>query len=312
VAHYLQTSYPQATVNEQIAFVISCLDGKAHEWLEPYLEQDVVQNVSVPWLHNLAEFWAQFNARWNVSNKTENFRSKFKALRQTKSVQEYFKDFQTYSQNLGYNDVSLRDFFYNGLTVKIKEIMMTQDFNHSAATVTLQQIADQALKIDQRLEVFQAQNKNTSSSNTNATSSSSKANTSPSTATPTGNAREKLSVGEKVYTLGSDGKARKGTISSISKNAKGQATPTIKWNDGTTEETRFCDIKKDSHPIVVAPTTPSSQGPTPMGIDAGGKGKRPVICNNCGGKGHYANNCPSRPFSGQGVELLTESENEDL
>jgi hypothetical protein len=48
VAHYLQTSYPQASVNEQIAFIISCLDGKAHEWLEPYLEQDVVQNVSVP------------------------------------------------------------------------------------------------------------------------------------------------------------------------------------------------------------------------------------------------------------------------
>jgi Retrotransposon gag protein len=111
VSHYLRVSYPGATVDEQVAYIISCLEGKAHEWLEPYLEQDVVSGSPVSWLHDTKEFWEQFNARWNVSNKTENFRAKFRSLKQTKSVQDYFKDFQTYSQNLGYNDVSLRDFF---------------------------------------------------------------------------------------------------------------------------------------------------------------------------------------------------------
>src|SRR5881394_3399672 len=176
--------------------------------------------------------------------KTENFRAKFKALRQTKSVQEYYKDFQTYSQNLGYNDVSLRDFFYDGLTVKIKEIMMTQDFDHSSATVTLQSLADHALKIDQRLEAFQAQNKG-SSSHASGSSSGTKSGASTSTAAPTGSAREKLSVGEKVYMLGSDGKARKGTISAIKKNEKGLNVPTVKWNDGKAEEAQFKALKKD-------------------------------------------------------------------
>ena len=57
VAHYLQVSYPHATVDEQIAYIISCLDGKAHEWLEPYLEQDVVAGSAVAWLHDMTGFW---------------------------------------------------------------------------------------------------------------------------------------------------------------------------------------------------------------------------------------------------------------
>lgn len=146
-------------VDEQITFIISCLEGKAHEWLEPYLEQDIVSGTPVARLHNLNNFGDQFHARWNVSNKTENFRAKFRALKHTKSVQEYFKDFQMYSQNLGYNDVSLRDFFYDGLLVKIKEMLMAQDFDHSHATVTLQALAEKALKIDQCLEAFQAKKK---------------------------------------------------------------------------------------------------------------------------------------------------------
>ncbi|QRW10551.1 Transposon Tf2-12 polyprotein [Ceratobasidium sp. AG-Ba] len=314
VTHYLRTLYPNATADKQVAFIISCLEGKAHDWLEPSLEQDVVQNTPVPWLHDVGQFWVQFNALWNVANKTENFRAKFKALKQTKSVQEYHKDFQMYGQNLGYNDVSMRDFFYDGLTVKIKEMLMAQDFDHAADTVTLSILADKALKIDQRLEQFQAQTKSSGSSS-NAGPSGSKSSTSPSAAAPTGTAREKLSVGEKVYTI-VDGKARKGTIAAISKNSKGKNVPTIKWNDGSSEETTFNTIKKDSHPIVVASPAPQlakGSGPGPMDLDSVGKGKKPIICNTCGGKGHYASACPSKPYSGQGAEISEEeSENEDL
>jgi hypothetical protein len=316
VSHYLRVSYPSSTVDEQIAFIISCLEGKAHEWLEPYLEQDIVSGTPVTWLHDLTGFWEQFNARWNVSNKTENFRAKFRALKHTKSVQEYFKDFQMYSQTLGYNDVSLRDFFYDGLSVKIKEMLMAQDFDHGDASVTLQTLADKALKIDQRLEAFQAQNKTSSSSSTSTTTT--KLVTSPSTAAPTGNARDKLTVGEKVYTIGSDGKAKKGTIQAIGKNSKGAATPTVKWNDGSSGESAFKSLKKDAHPVTSSTTstkttsTSSNTGPTPMDLDAAGKGKKPLVCHNCGGRGHFANNCPSKPYSGQGIESDNESENGDL
>jgi hypothetical protein len=313
VSHYLRVSYPSSTVDEQIAFIISCLEGKAHEWLEPYLEQDIVSGSPVPWLHNLVDFWEQFNARWNVSNKTENFRAKFRALKHTKSVQEYFKDFQMYSQSLGYNDVSLRDFFYDGLSIKIKEMLMAQDFDHSEATVTLQSLAEKALKIDQRLEAFQAQNKTSHSSSTSV----SKSVASPSAAAPTGNARDKLTVGEKVYMIGSDGKAKKGTIQAIGKNGKGATVPTVKWNDGSSGEATFKSLKKDAHPVTTPAAKPanassSNTGPAPMDLDAAGKGKKPVICSNCGGKGHYANACSSKPYSGQGLESDNESENGDL
>ena len=313
VSHYLRVSYPSSTVDEQIAFIISCLEGKAHEWLEPYLEQDIVTGTTVPWLHDLDDFWQQFNARWNVSNKTENFRGKFKSLKQTKSVQEYFKDFQTYSQNLGYNDVSLRDFFYDGLSIKVKEILMAQDFDHSDAKVTLQVLADKALKIDQRLEAFQAQNK-TPHSSTSHTTTVTKTVTLPSSAAPNGNARDKLSVGEKVYMIGTDGKAKKGTLQAIGRNSKGATVPTVKWNDGSASESSFKQLKKDAHPVTTSSSSSSSsKGPAPMDLDAAGNGKKPVICNNCGGRGHYASNCPSsKSYSGQGLESDDESEKEDL
>lgn len=315
VSHYLRVSYRGASVDEQIAFIISCLDGKAHEWLEPYLEEDEINGHPVSWLHNIRDFWAEFNNRWSTQNRTENYRAKLKALKQTKSVQDYFKDFQTYSQGLMYNDISLRDMFYDGLSIKIKEMLMAQDYDHNESSVTLQNLADKALKIDQRLEQFAAQNKGTSSSN-----QASKSNSSPSTAAQ-GVPREKLSVGEKVYAI-VDGKAKKGTISKIGQNSKGVNIPIIKWNDGTTGEMTFKTIKKDNHPVATPNPTPRpstsstsrNSGPAPMDLDsASNKGKKPVVCSTCGGRGHYANQCPSKPYSGQEAHISDdESEKEDL
>src|SRR6202022_864035 len=67
VSHYLRVSYPSSMVDEQITFIISCLEGKAHEWLERYLEQDVVSGSPLPWLPNLIDFWEQFNRPGNVA-----------------------------------------------------------------------------------------------------------------------------------------------------------------------------------------------------------------------------------------------------
>ncbi|KAF8599481.1 hypothetical protein BDV93DRAFT_560282 [Ceratobasidium sp. AG-I] len=192
-------------------------------------------------------------------------------------------------------------------------MLMAQDFEPSDSKVTLQVLADKALKIDQRLEAFQAQNKSSSSHSHNTTTTVTKTVTSPSSAAPTGNARDKLSVGEKVYMIGTDGKAKKGTLQAIGKNGKGATVPTVKWNDGSSGEASFKQLKKDAHPITTSSSSPSSnKGPAPMDLDAAGSGKRPVICNNCGGKGHYANNCPSKPYSGQNLESDNDSENGDL
>ncbi|KAG9075062.1 hypothetical protein FS749_013315 [Ceratobasidium sp. UAMH 11750] len=123
-----------------------------------------------------------------------------------------------------------------------------------------------------------------------------------------------MSVGEKVYSLGQDGKARKGTIQAIGKGNNGKVAPTVKWNDGTTSEATFKQLKRDAHPVT-APSLvvlPAPSGPVPMDLDSAGKGKKPVICSNCGGRGHYANNCPSKPLSGHAIDMQIESENEDL
>ncbi|KDN38103.1 hypothetical protein RSAG8_09699, partial [Rhizoctonia solani AG-8 WAC10335] len=135
VTYYLRITYPSASVDEQIAYIQSCLEGKASEWLDPYQEQDVVLGSPVSWLHNVTDFWTEFNSHWNVQNKKENNRGKLRQLTQTKSIQEYHKDFQTYSQGIGYNDTSLRDMFYDGLAIKIKETMVLQDYDHTTLTV---------------------------------------------------------------------------------------------------------------------------------------------------------------------------------
>ncbi|KDN33951.1 hypothetical protein RSAG8_12962, partial [Rhizoctonia solani AG-8 WAC10335] len=47
ITHYLRVTHPGVPADDHIAFIILCLDGKAHEWLDPYLEQDVVHSTPV-------------------------------------------------------------------------------------------------------------------------------------------------------------------------------------------------------------------------------------------------------------------------
>jgi hypothetical protein len=52
--HYLKIVHQGASEEERVAFIISYLDGVAHEWLQPYLEEDLFGNNpgQVIWLHN--------------------------------------------------------------------------------------------------------------------------------------------------------------------------------------------------------------------------------------------------------------------
>jgi hypothetical protein len=120
---------------------------------------------------------------------------------------------------LGYNGTALRDFFYDGLSVKIKEMLMAQDFDHSDTSVTLEVLAAKTLKINQRLSEFAAMNKGSSGS-----TSGTKSGTTSSTAAQ-GGPRDKLSVGDAVYMIGTDGKAKKGPIKKLIGMTKVQQLP---------------------------------------------------------------------------------------
>jgi hypothetical protein len=292
--HYLKIVHQGASEEERVAFIISYLEGVAHEWLQPYLEEDLFGNNpgQVTWLHNSTLFWDEFNKRWGVINRTENYRLKLRNLTQKKSVQDYLKDFQTYSAALAYGDEALRDMFYDGLKREIKDMMLSQNFDPTGNNTTFQNVSDKALEIDARLMAY----------NRETTGQKSTTKKETETLRSQGN-REKFSVGDHVYMMGTDGKAKKGKISAINKNAKGVTMPTVIW-DGTTGGVQlpFRSISKDSRPNNdFKPSKKDNKGPAPMDLDNAGKGKGKIICNRCGGKGHIAKECPSTPMSGHEI-----------
>ncbi|KAB5590497.1 hypothetical protein CTheo_6079 [Ceratobasidium theobromae] len=279
--HYLSITNPNATSDEEIAFIISYLEGKAHEWLEPYLEEEYIHYNLVAWLHSTPDFWDEFNKHWMMVNKVENAQSKLQHLVQKASVQTYLTEFQLLASSLKYNDETLRDMFYDGMKDNIKGVMETQDFDFT--TATFEELHHKALRIKAIMDTFK--------SNPLKGSLTSKNINTPSNATQ----REKLNVGDAVYMIGPDGKAKKGQILSIKKNSK----------------VPFHSLSKDGHPLPPPQRKSDSKGPGPMDVDNTGKGKQISTCHNCGGQGHFTWECPSKSISGNATEIEEEEEEEE-
>ncbi|QRW02444.1 Transposon Tf2-7 polyprotein [Ceratobasidium sp. AG-Ba] len=224
ITQYLRATYPGISDNGKIAFIILYLDGKASEWIEPHMEHDV--------------------------------------LRQAKSsVQDYVTEFQSLAAYVNYDNLALRDMFYEGLKGEIKMAMLSQLFDVKDNTTTGQMVVDRALLIDQHLEQFAGrsifENKNSSSNNCTAT------------AFP---AREKLSSGDAVYMISTDGRAVEGKIESIGQNSRGQMVPNFKWTgQNTMVQVPFPALKKDDRP-----TLGTSRAPPPPPVLAKGKGPGPM------------------------------------
>jgi hypothetical protein len=312
---YLEAAAPGATEEQAARFIISYFDGAPKAWVQPFLEQEMLQNHRVPWLHSLGDFLAEFIARFGEANRDENACIKLKKLKHHGTVQDYLTGFQTHSASLGYNDVVLRDMFYDGLSQEIREDMLAQDFE-PAGTTTFLEIAERALRIDRHCQLHKHEkSKSLSSAPANkATSFTPSSNASSNQAT-----RDRLSKGDNVYMLQADGKAKKGKITDNGKNSKGIATPSVTWNgEKSPVQVPFNTIRRDNRPapapssfsqLLSPPKDP--KGPGPMDIDAAG-GKAKIVCHLCGGKGHFAKECPSRALSGHEARLVEiESEDEE-
>ncbi|QRW03346.1 Retrotransposon gag protein [Ceratobasidium sp. AG-Ba] len=299
ITQYLRATYPGISDDDEIAFVISYLDGKASEWIEPHIEHDVLWQ-AVPWLHNVNLFWAEFEKRFGEIDRATKAFKKLKSLKQKLSVQDYVTEFQSLAAYVNYDDLALRDMFYEGLKDEIKMAMLSQLFDVKDNATTGQMVVDRALLIDQHLEQFAGrsifENKNSSASNNCAT-----------TTAPT---REKLSSGDAVYMIGTDGRAVKGKIESIGCNSRGQVVPNVKWtSQSSTVQVPFPALKKDDRPTAgtsrVPPPPPGlakGKGPGPMELD-GEKRTGGITCLRCQGKGHMARDCPSKPISGYEAKI---------
>ncbi|QRV83052.1 Retrotransposon gag protein [Ceratobasidium sp. AG-Ba] len=293
ITQYLRATYPGISDDDKIAFIISYLDGKASEWIEPHMEHDVLRQ-AVPWLHNVNLFWAEFEKRFGEIDQATKALKKLKSLKQKSSVQDYVTEFQSLAAYVNYDDLALRDMFYEGLKDKIKMTMLSQLFDVKDNATTGQMVVDRALLIDQHLEQFAGrsifENKNSSAPNNRAT-----------TTAPT---CEKLSSGDAVYMIGTDGRAVKGKIESIGRNSRGQVVPNVKWTgQSSTVQVPFPALKKDDRPTAgtsrVPPPPPGlakGKGPGPMELD-GEKRMGGITCLCCQGKGHMARDCPSKPIS---------------
>ncbi|QRV83624.1 Retrotransposon gag protein [Ceratobasidium sp. AG-Ba] len=309
ITQYLRATYPGILDDDKIAFIISYLDGKASEWIEPHMEHDVLRQ-AVPWLHNVNLFWTEFEKRFGEIDRATKALKKLKTLKQKTSVQDYVTEFQSLAAYVNYDDLALRDMFYEGLRDEIKMAMLSQLFDVKDNATTGQMVVDRALLIDQHLEQFSGR------SIFEKTPSSSK-NHAP---TPSNNTREKLSTGDAVYMIGTDGRAVKGKIESIGRNNRGQVVPNVKWaGQNSTVQVPFPALKKDDRPtsgITRAPpplpTLAKGKGPGPMELD-GEKRTGGITCLRCQGKGHMARDCPSKPISGYEakIEEVKEPDSDD-
>ncbi|QRW10020.1 Retrotransposon gag protein [Ceratobasidium sp. AG-Ba] len=244
------------------------------------MEHDVLRQ-AVPWLHNVTLFWAEFEKRFGEIDRATKALKKLKSLKQKAAVQDYVTEFQSLAAYVNYDDLALRDMFYEGLKDEIKMAMLSQLFDVKDDATTGQMVVDRALLIDQHLEQFSGR----SIFETKTTSSSKDRN--PGPANPT---REKLATGDAVYMIGTDSRA-----------------------------VPFPALKKDDRPtsgVARAPPPPPAltkgKGPGPMELD-GEKRAGGITCLRCQGKGHMAQDCPSKPISGYEakIEEVKEPDSDD-
>ncbi|KAF8694566.1 Retrotransposon gag protein, partial [Rhizoctonia solani] len=295
---YIRAKGANRSHKEKILWVTSYFEGAAEDWVQPYKERKVFRGEAVPLLEDIDVFWAKFTKHYVDTNRDEKYCQKWNNLQQKASVQEYTCKFQQYSVSLGYSNETLRNKYYDGLKNKIKDIMLSTMFQWRRATA--QQVYDKAEEIANHIESTCLSNPSVSTACT------------PSSATPTSTSNPTpactcLNVGDNVYMIDpTTCRAKKGAITSIVCTTSGNM-PNVWWN-GESKDTMipFPSLKKDKCPAAAAPVKPiiaptpilasNSKGPGPMDLD--GRGFANLTCHVCGGKGHFARNCPSKPMSG--------------
>lgn len=130
------------TEAKKIVFVISYLKGEAYDWVIP--SQRMGLEVAFP---TYAYFRDSLLRAFGDPNETESYERELRTLRQKGSCSEYTRAFLTLSAKLLWNAEALRSQYRQGLSDAVKDQLI-----HVNTGVSLQEMVDQALLIDGRLE----------------------------------------------------------------------------------------------------------------------------------------------------------------
>ena len=296
---YLDSVAPGSADAIKINFVVGYLEGNAQKWLTPYLVEEGRNCGSIPFLTSWNLFWQQVQVRFGEHNREEKYCLQLAKLRQRTDVQAYLSEFRRLAQPLGYNDTILRDMFYDGLKPEVHTMMMNSCY--IPCQHTMEEVFQESLLIWEQLEAYRQLHPQHQPSNLAPKPStlSHQNTTTPSTGTST---RVRFNRSDHVYRI-KDGWAQKGNIEAI-RRVNNMTTPIVKWNGvDKTETIPFRELKKDERPIFGGhtPAKPDPKGPGPMDLD--GKGFSSAVCYHCGGKGHMAWVCPSKPLSGNEAKV---------
>ena len=127
---------------EKINLAVSCLRGKAYEWVEPYLNKDPPPE----WLLNFDRFSAEFIRRFSKPGRSHNVSANLNSLKQTGSVADYATAFLQEATPLGWPDAPLKD-YYRGLKSAVRS-----EFSKVLAPVDLESYIQMAINIDNHLQ----------------------------------------------------------------------------------------------------------------------------------------------------------------
>jgi hypothetical protein len=280
--NYIKVNMQGQTDKMKVLFIISFFTGAAAAWMEPV---QILHNSGNPQARmlNLDVFSSEFDVAFGEVEHAEVYRQKYKQLKQTKSVTEYITEFQLYSSVLGYNENVLKDDFYQGLKDNIKDILMTQNFDHYA--ITLDTFMSNVSAIDARLMARDLEKKD-------LTSAKDKGKGVAVGSPKTGSSTTKFKEGDRVFMVAPEGGYLTGEIKKITKNARGFLTPTVRWDNGKEAQPWFKNLQLERK-------TGRREGAV---IELAAVGGREITCYRCQKKGHIAKDCKEQIAALEEVE----------
>lgn len=169
---YLQSNEDTYDTEEKkLGLCFSLMEGKAGQWIEPYMEEtmdksdsDTEDNDNDNFLMTLLDtFLERFKDMWFSHDEVSDAQIKMEKLYQgTGNVADYMSAFSLLTGPTGYNTTYLRERYRKGLTQEIRQTIGGWDRDMSTYT----KIRDAAFKAESQKEEFTGKRHNQSNSST--------------------------------------------------------------------------------------------------------------------------------------------------